>query len=102
MKISKKHGGNLATILLVSALGLSACGSDNDSNGNPDAGAPPPGASAPPPAPQSGVPASAGASVAAYIAYLQGLPTDETSSPVVIGGFVPPVDDTGGPRALGG
>ena len=98
MKTSVKQGGRLATVLLVSALGLSACGSDNDS----PAAAPPPGAVAPPPAAEGGVPASAGASVAAYIAYLRGLQTDETSSPVNIGGFVPPVDDIAPPTTLGG
>lgn len=99
MKPGIKQGSRLATVLLVSAIGLAACGSDNDDN---PAAAPPPGASAPPPAAANGVPASAGASVAAYIAYLRGLTTDETSSPVTIGGFVPPVDDTAPPTALGG
>jgi len=105
MKPGIKQGSRLATVLLISALGLAACGSDND-NPNPapppGASAPPPGASAPPPAAANGVPASAGASVAAYIAYLKGLKTDETSLPVTIGGFVPPVDDTAPPTALGG
>lgn len=99
MRTSVKHGSRLAAVLLVSALGLSACGSDNDSDGGPVAGAPPPGA--PPAAPQSGVPASAGGSIEAYIAYLKGLQTDETSSPVNIGSFMPPVDDAAAPTLLG-
>jgi hypothetical protein len=99
MKSSVKKG-RLTAVLLMSAIGLAACGSDHDNDG-PGATAPPPAAGTPPPAAASGVPAGAGASVAAYIAYLRGLKTDETSTPVSVGNFVAPVDDTAPATALG-
>jgi hypothetical protein len=101
MRKHVKQSGRLATVLGIGvafAVGLTACGSDND-----NASAPPPAAGGP--APGEGgnfVPASAGVSVAAYIAYVRGLKTDETSSPVNIGGFVAPVDDAASPTVLGG
>ena len=91
-----RQGGRLTAALLVSALGVVACGSDNDDG----PAAPPPQAVAPPAAATS-VPASAGTSVAAYLAYLRGLPTDETSSPVSVGSFVAPVDDAASATLLG-
>jgi len=99
MRSSLKKGGRLTAVLLGSALGLAACGSDND--GSPAAAAPPPGAAAPPAAAETSVPAAAGSSVAAYLAYLRGLKTDETSVPVNVGSFVAPVDDTAAATALG-
>jgi len=99
MRSSLKNSGRLTAVLLGSALGLAACGSDHDRS--PAAAAPPPAAAAPPAAVETSVPASAGSSVAAYLAYLRGLKTDETSAPVSIGGFVAPVDDTAAATALG-
>jgi hypothetical protein len=100
MKSSVKNG-RLTAALLVSAIGLAACGSDNDSDPAPAASAPPAGAPAPATAAASSVPASAGASVQAYLAYLRGLKTDETSSPVTVGTFTPPVDDSGAATPIG-
>jgi len=103
MKPSVKKAGRLTAVLLGSALGLAACGSDHDRS--PAAAAPPPAAAVPPaavpPEVQTSVPASAGSSVMAYLAYLRGLKTDETSAPVNVGGFVAPVDDTAAATALG-
>jgi len=99
MKSSVKQG-RLTAVLLMSVIGLAACGGDND-NDSPAAAAPPPAAGAPPPAAASAVPAGAGSSVAAYIAYLRSLKTDETSTPVSVGSFVAPVDDTAPATALG-
>jgi hypothetical protein len=103
MKSSVKRGGRLTAMLLFSAVGLVACGSDHDD----PAAAPPSVASAPPmgstvPPMDSAVPGSARGSVAAYIAYLRGLRTDETSAPVSVGSFVAPVDDTAPATSLGG
>lgn len=99
MKASVKQGRRLTAVLLLSGLGLGACGSDNDNDG-PAAAAPPPAASAPPAA-VNAVPASAGTSVSAYLAYLRGLTTDETSEPVSVGSFVAPVDDAAPATPIG-
>lgn len=101
MKANIKQGGRLAVAVLFTVAGLAACGgSDNPA----PAPAPSPGASTPAPAPTAGntVPASAGASVAAFIDYIRGLKSDETSEPVSIGGFTAPVDNTSPPTSLGG
>ncbi|HZH06641.1 MAG TPA: hypothetical protein VEY69_08205 [Lautropia sp.] len=90
MKASVKKGGRLTAVLLVSAVGLVACGSDNDNDRSPT-----------PPVADNSVPASAGGSVAAYIAYLRGLTSDETSAPASVGSFVAPVDDTAAGTSLG-
>jgi hypothetical protein len=101
MKRTVKNGAGQVALLLAAALGLVACGSDHDSDS--PAAAPPPVAGVPPTGavPPEAVPASAGASVAAYLAYLRQLRTDETSSPVLVGGFVPPVDDVSAATPLG-
>ena len=90
MRSSVKKAGRLTAVLLVSAVGLVACSSDNDNDRDPT-----------PPVADNSVPASAGGSVAAYIAYLRGLAFDETSAPASVGNFVAPVDDTAAPTPLG-
>ncbi len=99
MKANIKKGGRLAVAALFTAAGLAACGGGSDS----PAPAPSPGAGAPAPAPAASntVPASAGTSAAAFIAYIRGLKTDETSEPVGIGQFTAPVDNTSPPTGLG-
>jgi len=102
MKANIKQGGRLAVAVLFTVAGLVACGgSDNPA----PAPAPSSGPIAPAPAPTPGVsntvPASAGTSVAAYIAYLRGLKSDETSEPVSVGQFTAPVDNTAPPTSLG-
>lgn len=102
MSTSDIYGRRLAAAaLLLAAIGLSGCGSDNDNGGaNPAAGPSPGGGMSAPPAADNSIPASAGTSVTAFIAYLRGLRTDETSAPVRVGGFVAPVDDTAAPTSL--
>jgi hypothetical protein len=98
MKACVKRGGQLTAALLVSTI-LAACGGDSNGDGNV-AAAPAPSGVAPPAAANS-VPAGAAGSVAAYLAYLRGLKTDETSTPVSVGSFVAPVDDTAAATPLG-
>jgi len=78
----KMHNFWLAAAV-ASTLALSACGGGD--GGSAEA------------VPDTTVPASAGASVAAFMAFIQGLdPNDETSEPLTISdSFVPPVDDAG-------
>ena len=78
----KMHNLWLATAV-ASTLALSACGGGD--GGSAEA------------VPDTTVPASAGASVAAFMAFIQGLdPNDESSEPLTIGdSFVPPLDDEG-------
>ncbi|MEO6270400.1 MAG: hypothetical protein ABIP08_08880 [Lautropia sp.] len=101
MKANIKQGGRLAVAVLFTVAGLAACGGGSDSPS--PSPAPAPGSSAPPPAPAASntVPASAGASVAAFIDYIRGLKSNETSQPVSIGQFAPPVDNTAAPTKLG-
>lgn len=101
MKANIKQGGRLAVAVLFTVAGLAACGGGSDSPS--PAPAPAPGSSAPAPAPAASntVPASAGTSVAAYIAYIRGLKSDNTSEPVGIGQFTAPVDNTAPPTSLG-
>ena len=79
----KMHNLWLATAV-ASTLALSACGGGGG-GGSSEA------------VPDTTVPASAGASVAAFMAFIQGLdPNDESSEPLTISdSFVPPVDDAG-------
>lgn len=84
-----------ATVALT--LGVAACGSSNDDNGPPPAGAPVP---APPPPPTSDIPPSAGASVAAFIAFLLTLAASDTAEPLALGTFTPPADDATEPQTL--
>jgi len=78
----KMHNLWLATAV-ASTLALSACGGGD--GGSAEAG------------PDTTVPASAGASVAAFMAFIQGLdPNDESSEPLTISdSLVLPVDDAG-------
>jgi len=101
MKSSVKQKSRLATVLLVAAVGgLASCGSDHDNS--PAPAGPPAGTGAPSvPVAENGIPAGAGSSVSAYIAYLRGLRSDETSAPVSVGSFVAPVDEAALPTALG-
>ena len=75
------------------ALGLSACGGGGDSNSLPPPMPPPPTAS---------VPASASATVAGWIAYLEALvasPAD-TLEPVDVSQVTPPTSDTTEPAPV--
>jgi hypothetical protein len=83
-----------ATVALT--LGVTACGSSNDDN------TPPPvvGAPVPAPPPSSEIPPGAGASVAAFIAFLLTLAASDTAEPLALGTFTPPVDDVTEPQAL--
>ena len=80
----KMHNFWLAAAV-ASTLALSACGGGGGDGGSAEA------------VPDTTVPASAGASVAAFMAFIQGLdPNDESSEPLTIGdSFVPPLDDEG-------
>jgi hypothetical protein len=87
MKMSKNLAWRL-TAVLATAMALGACGG----GGNDDV-----------PVAATSVPDSAGASSAAFIAFIQGLAQgDETSEPLTFGaGFTaPPGDETGDPVAL--
>lgn len=87
MKICRKSAWSSIAVLST-ALALSACGGGGNDDGAVDA---------------TSVPDSAGASPAAFIAFIQGLAQgDETSEPLSFGaGFTaPPGDDTGEPVAL--
>ncbi|MBA2547698.1 MAG: hypothetical protein H0V16_04460 [Burkholderiaceae bacterium] len=76
-----------ATVALT--LGVTGCGSSNDDdNGTPAA------------PPTSEVPASASASVAAFIAFLLTLAANDTAEPLALGTFTPPADDVTEPQAL--
>jgi len=105
MSTSDTYGRRLAAAaLLLAAIGLSGCGSDNDNRGGGGgdtvAGPAPGGGMPAPPTADNSIPASAGTSVTAFIAYLRGLRTDETSAPVRVGAFVAPVDDAAAPTSL--
>ncbi len=82
---------------LTLVTGLAACGSSDDDD---DGGALP----SPPPTtpPSSEVPPSAGASVAAFIAFLQTLvaSSSETAEPLSVGSFTALADDTAEPQPL--
>lgn len=82
-----------ATVALT--IGAAGCGSSNDENNVPPAPAP-----APPPPPSSEIPPGAGASVAAFIAFLQSLASSDTSEPLALGTFAPPSDDVTEPTPL--
>ena len=78
---------------LVAALSIAGCGGDD--NDSPVVVAPPPSSGA------GSVPDSAGASVAAFLDFIQSLASSDTAEPLTIGdGFVTPTDDTGDPRPL--
>ena len=68
---------------VAATLGLSACGGDGGGGGNGQAGG------------DTTVPASAGASVASFMSFIQGLnPNDETSEPLTISdSFAVPDDE---------
>ena len=94
MKTVQKMGFTLA-VPIAAAILLTACGSDGGQYHPPvDAALPAPGPS---------VPASAGASVDGFNAYLLGLNTaDETSEPSPIADtFAVPNDETNDPKLLG-
>ena len=74
----------------VCAATLSVTGCWNDDNE----------AAAPVAPTTSNVPDSAGASVAAFFSYLLSLVSDETSEPVGINTFTPPIDDNAEPTRL--
>ena len=76
---------------LATALVIGGCSGDSDGG---SAGAPPP---------DRNVPGSAGATVAAFIAYLMTLdPNDETSEPLTINdSFAVPADETSDPQPIG-
>lgn len=70
-------------------------GCDGDGNTTPEASNPPPSSG------PGTVPNSAGASVSAFLDFIQSLASSDTSEPLTIGdGFETPTDDTGEPRPL--
>ena len=78
---------------LASAFCLSGCGGDD--NDTPVVVNPPPSSGA------GSVPDSAGASVSAFLDFIQSLASSDTAEPLTIGDtFVTPTDDTGDPRPL--
>ena len=91
------------TALLGSALLLSACGGDGDVVSSSGVViAPGPSGGVIPPTPGPPIPASAGNSVASFIAYLTGLSTSEEKadpSPIA-DSFTVPDNETGDPQVL--
>lgn len=71
---------------ILAALVMSACGGGDDDG------------TAPPPAPPGTGLGGAEASAASFVAYLTALPSgDESSEPVDVNAFTPPLDDGGEP-----
>lgn len=91
MSASRTKALRNTAVLFATAAGLVACGGDSDSP-----------APAPPPAPTAAVPASAGQSVAGFVAYLEALDASpaDTLEPVDVSTFVAPTDDTAEPSAI--
>ena len=73
-------------LLAACALALAAC-SDNPS-------------SEPPPVADTQVPASAGASTAAFVSYAQGMPTSDRAAPLGLDLVTPPTSETEAPKPL--
>ena len=80
----------LLAAAMATALAMAGCGGGGGSDGVvADAATP-------------SVPDSAASSVDAFVAFLTGLVTDDTSEPLAIGDtFVAPTTDTGEPNILG-
>ena len=83
----------LLTTGLVVTFFMAGCGGDGDNTS--EVGNPPPSSG------PGSVPSSAGASVPAFLDFIQSLASSDTSEPLTIGdGFETPTDDTGEPRPL--
>lgn len=89
-RIARRSGRVLALLAVVAAL--AACGGGGDGDGQ-TAGGTDPGA--------SGIPASATASVAAFVRYLGGLVADDAREPLSLDGVTLPSSDTEEPASLG-
>lgn len=82
------HRNPLRPLVLVSmaTLALAACGGRNEDDGMAD---------------QPGqVPASVTGSVAAYTAYVGGLPASDSDEPLTLNGLLPPASDSDEPVAV--
>lgn len=77
------------------AASLAACGGSDGEGSGPIVTTPP----APPPPPAS-VPASAVASVAAFVSYLNTLVFNENQEPLLADAVTPPTNDTDEPTAI--
>lgn len=84
------HKTSLRPLLLVglATLALAACGGNDDDTVAGMADDP------------GQVPASAASSVAAFTAYVGGLPATDVAEPLMLTGLVPPVSDSDEPLAV--
>ena len=91
MKFHVKPGVKRSVLTVALLAGLAACGGGGDGGGGNGGGGPN--------TRQNGdtVPASAVASNAAFVAYLNTLPTNETEEPLNASSVTPPTTDTDEP-----